>query len=108
MTGAGRYAGRRCWEGSPEAPGDDAAARLARSDELMRGLARLSPRQRVTVVLRFYEDMAEAEVADALGCSVGTVKTQTSRALKHLREFMSEQAGGAPDDAKAQTKEMIK
>jgi RNA polymerase sigma-70 factor (sigma-E family) len=87
---------------------DDASAPLERSDELMRGLARLSPRQRVTVVLRFYEDMTEAEVAEALGCSVGTVKTQTSRALKHLRGFLGEQAGEVEDDAKAETKEMIR
>ena len=86
---------------------DDLAATLARSDELMHGLARLSPRQRVTVVLRFYEDMTEAEVAEALGCSVGTVKTQTSRALNHLRGFLDEQARGVKHDAKAETKEMI-
>jgi RNA polymerase sigma-70 factor (sigma-E family) len=95
-------------EASPEGRVDDTAATLARSDELMRGLARLSPRQRVTVVLRFYEDMPEAEVAEALGCSVGTVKTQTSRALNHLRGFLDEQAGGGNYDVKAETREMIK
>ena len=88
-------------EASPEGRVDDAAAALARSDELMRGLARLSPRQRATLVLRFYEDMTEAEVAEALGCSVGTVKTQTSRALGHLRGLLG-------DDERAETKEMIR
>ena len=95
-------------EASPEGPIDDTATTLARSDELMRGLARLSPRQRATVVLRFYEDMTEAEVAEALSCSVGTVKTQTSRALNHLRGFLDEQADGVKQDAKAETKEMIR
>lgn len=48
-------------------------------------LQRLAPRQRAAIVLRYYEDLTEVQTADALGCSVGTVKSQVSDALKRLR-----------------------
>ena len=55
-------------------------------DALARALATLTRGQRATVVLRSYLDLSEAETAAALGCSVGTVKSQSSRALARLRE----------------------
>ena len=54
-------------------------------DALWAALATLPRKQRAAVVLRYYEDLSEAETADVLGVSVGTVKSSTSRALASLR-----------------------
>ena len=52
---------------------------------MLQALALLPPRQRAVVVLAFYEDLSEAEIATAMGCSTGTVKSQKSRAIAALR-----------------------
>jgi RNA polymerase sigma-70 factor (sigma-E family) len=71
---------------------DDAAVgvlgRVEASADLTRALGELPPRQRVARVLRYFEDLSEADVAEAMGCSVGTVKSTTSRALDRLRELV--------------------
>ncbi len=57
------------------------------SRQLLRAaLAKLSPRQRAVVVLRYHQDLSEAQVADLLGISVGTVKSQAAKALAAMRE----------------------
>ncbi|MEU6531652.1 SigE family RNA polymerase sigma factor [Streptomyces sp. NPDC046928] len=64
---------------------------------LMRGaLARLTPRQRTVLVLRYFEDLPEADVARVLGCSVGTVRSTTHRSLARLRALAPELAALAP------------
>jgi RNA polymerase sigma-70 factor (sigma-E family) len=75
--------------------GADAAERIAHRDQVTRALGRLGPRQRAVVVLRYLEDLSEAETAAVLGCSVGTVKSQTSRALVRLRAVIDEPSAGA-------------
>ncbi|MBV1850098.1 SigE family RNA polymerase sigma factor [Catellatospora tritici] len=63
---------------------------ITRRMALARALSSLSARQRAVVVLRFFEDHTEVEAADLLGVSVSTIKTQTARALDHLRKRVPE------------------
>jgi RNA polymerase sigma factor (sigma-70 family) len=57
--------------------------------DLVTALARLQPRQRAVLVLRYWEQLTEAEAADVLGCSLGTVKSSASRGLARLRELVA-------------------
>jgi RNA polymerase sigma-70 factor (sigma-E family) len=66
----------------------DATDEIARRDRLLRALLELPLQQRITVVLRYLEDMTQVETAKLLGCSEGTVKSQSSRALATLRTFL--------------------
>jgi RNA polymerase sigma-70 factor (sigma-E family) len=61
-------------------------------DAALRALASLPPRQRAVLVLRYYLDLSEAEIADTLGCSTGTVKSSASRGLRSLRERLTDPA----------------
>ena len=56
--------------------------------EMWEALQDLPPRQRAAIVLRYYEDLTEAEIADVLRCAVGTVKSLVHRGLERLREEM--------------------
>jgi RNA polymerase sigma-70 factor (sigma-E family) len=90
--------GRRLWhrerptEAPPDLPGRDPYVTLDERDQLRRALARLSPGERRAVVLRHVEDLPEAEVARLLGCSVGTVKSQSARGLAKLRVVLETSA----------------
>jgi len=66
-------------------PVADASAEVDERDRLRRALAKLPVRQRTVVVLRYFDDLSEADTAALLGCSVGTVKSQSARALAKLR-----------------------
>src|SRR4051794_956871 len=81
-----RWHGERPTETLPDRSYDDELApRLSDRAELSAALRALPPRQRAAVVLRFAEDFSEAQVAAALDCSTGTVKSLTSRGLARLR-----------------------
>jgi RNA polymerase sigma-70 factor (sigma-E family) len=67
----------------------DASDDIARRDRLLQALLELPLQQRMTVVLRYLEDLTQVETAKLLGCSEGTVKSQSSRALATLRTFLT-------------------
>ncbi|MBN6038733.1 SigE family RNA polymerase sigma factor [Amycolatopsis sp. 195334CR] len=84
-----------------EAPLHDTAAPSVRGpeesvvdrDHVVRALAALPEKMRAVLVLRFFDDLSEADTAAAMSCSPGTVKSQTSRGLARLRELL-----GTSDD----------
>lgn len=59
-------------------------------DQVWQAIQLLPDRQRKAVVLRYYEDLSEAETAEVLGCSIGTVKSQVSRGLSRLQTLLGE------------------
>jgi RNA polymerase sigma-70 factor (sigma-E family) len=83
--------GRRRWRGElpalqlPEVAAPDGFAGIDHRQVLRAALAQLPRRQRAVVVLRYHQDLSEAQVAELLGISVGTVKSQAARALASLR-----------------------
>jgi RNA polymerase sigma-70 factor (sigma-E family) len=91
---------RRRWHGEvptsplPETGTTDPGSALDRRGRLHEALGRLPARQRAAVVLRFYEDLSEAETAAAMGCSVGTVKSQTAKGLTRLRAALGDAPTG--------------
>ena len=75
--------------------GDSAGSEhvLAERDWLWAEVQKLPPKQRAAIVLRYYEDLTEAQTAAALGCSIGTVKSQVSTGLKRLRDRLGPDIG---------------
>jgi len=69
----------------PEVPVSASGHDVELRGALIEELQQLGPRQRAVLVLRYWEDLSEQETAEMLGCSVGTVKSQASRALARLR-----------------------
>ena len=82
--------------GPPDVPGPDPGGRAVDRLVLADALARLTPKQRAVLVLRYYEDLSEAQTAQVLGVGLGTVKSQTRHALGRLRELAPELAAFAP------------
>lgn len=79
---------RRKWNGerpTEQLPDHPMGVTEAEPTDLWTAMARLPRRQRAVVVLRYFEDLTETQTAELLGCSVGTVKSQTSKALAKLR-----------------------
>jgi RNA polymerase sigma-70 factor (sigma-E family) len=98
---SGRRARRRAELGEPAAAGgsfdafEDASAvrvlgRVEENADLVRALGSLPPRQRAVLVLRYFDDLSEVQAAEVMGCSVGTVKSSTSRALERLRAHVAD------------------
>src|SRR5262245_6151998 len=83
---------RRLWElpwaSPPDVAGGDEEGHATDRLTLRDALARLTPRQRAVLVLRFYEDLTESQTAVALGISPNTVKSQARVALQRLRELV--------------------
>jgi RNA polymerase sigma-70 factor (sigma-E family) len=88
------------WQGGSPA-GRDEAGLVADRDLLVRALAVLPAGQRAVVVLRYFEDLTEAQTAAVLGCSVGSVKSQASRALARLRTLVAAADVAAADEVAA-------
>ena len=68
---------------------EDHASRVDDRDAVWRALQVLPPRQRAVIVLRYYEDLTEAEIAMVMGTTTGTVKSQASRAMRRLAGLLA-------------------
>jgi RNA polymerase sigma-70 factor (sigma-E family) len=83
----------------PDPAVEDPAAEVGERSALLAALAQLPPRQRAVVVLRYWEDLPDAQVGALLGCSAGTVRSQAARALAKLRasaELADAESGDTP------------
>ena len=69
----------------PERIDPDPVEAMITHDAVVAALRNVPPRQRAAIVLRYYQDLTEAQTADAMGCSVGAVKSQVAAGLTRLR-----------------------
>jgi RNA polymerase sigma-70 factor (sigma-E family) len=74
----------------PDTPLADPTGDIALRLQMRQALLQLTPKQRTVLVLRYFEDLSETQVAAALGCSIGTVRSQTHRAITRLRSLAPE------------------
>jgi RNA polymerase sigma-70 factor (sigma-E family) len=81
----------------PDLAVPDATVPVAERAAVLAALRGLPARMRAVLVLRYWEDLSEAETADLLGCSVGTVKSQASRGLAKLRTVLEPAAEAATE-----------
>jgi RNA polymerase sigma-70 factor (sigma-E family) len=72
---------------------DDRAESVAEHDRVWRAVLSLPPRQRAVTVLRYYEDLSEAQIAATLGIAPGTVKSNSHAAMRHLAQLLGEPDG---------------
>jgi RNA polymerase sigma-70 factor (sigma-E family) len=93
-----RWHGERPTDRVPDRTGEvDPGQRRVEQDEMWQRIRALPPRQRAVLVLRYYEDLTTTETAQLLGVSVGTVKSQSAKALATLRTQLEfEVAATAP------------
>lgn len=80
--------------GGEVSPGADAG--VGERAQMWQALSGIPERQRAVLVLRYYEDLPESQVADLLGVSIGTVRSQTWKALRRLRAHFDDQAEEDP------------
>ncbi|MFC4328803.1 SigE family RNA polymerase sigma factor [Streptomyces andamanensis] len=96
VRAAARSARRRWWGERPvdqvpeTATAGDVSATVAERSRLEAALARLPPRQRAVVVLRYCQDLSESQVADALGCPLGTARSHAARGVARLRQLLDD------------------
>lgn len=87
------------WMPDPEV--SDAPASVDVQLDVLRALYRLGARQRTVLILKYYFDLPESEIATALDCSVGTVRSQASRGVARLRELAPELDHRMPEKEEA-------
>ncbi|AWT41646.1 MULTISPECIES: SigE family RNA polymerase sigma factor [Streptomyces] len=96
VRAAARSARRRWWgerpvEQVPEtAAAGDVSAAVAERSRLEAALGRLPAKQRAAVVLRYYQDLTERQVAEALGCPLGTARSHAARGVARLRQLLAD------------------